>query len=98
MVPLTFNCVSADALQFPALYMLAQAKHYNKEIVHTAHIREFVGATVLAKHKIYSTAADKYIDLDNRLFSPVALWVIFSGEASRLTRGLANSSGIYLVL
>jgi hypothetical protein len=97
MVPLTFNCVSADALQFPALYMLAQAKHYNKETVHTAHIREFVGASVLAKHRIYSAAADKYIELDNRPFSPLALWIIFSGEASRLTRGLANSSGVYLL-
>jgi len=85
-----------DAI-FPAVCMLAQAKHYSKEKLRTGHVRELVGSGVLAKHGVYSTVAPKYSDLDMRPFAPTAFFLMCSGEVTRTTRGLARGAGVFLI-
>ena len=55
----------------PLITYLVQAKHYKKEKVGSCKIREYVGATALAKDKIYAVHDKKYADLDIKTFSPV---------------------------
>ena len=83
--------------RLPAVSMLAQAKHYLKEKVRTGHVREFVGSGVLAKYGIYSTAADKYTELEMRPFAPIAFFLVSSGEVTRTARGLARRAGVFLL-
>lgn len=82
---------------FPAVSMIAQAKHYSKEKLRTGHVREFVGSGVLASYRVFSTAADKYTELDLRPFTPIVFFLMCSGEVTRTARGLAKLAGVFLI-
>lgn len=79
------------------IWVLVQAKHYNKEKVCSSDIREFVGSGDLAKHKIYATEALKYEILELKPFAPLAFIMITSGEVKRTAKLLADSAGIKII-
>ena len=79
------------------VWVLMQAKHYNKEKVCSSNIREFVGSGELAKYKIYSTLSSKYKMLELRPLAPTALVIITSGEVKRTAKLLADESGIKIL-
>ena len=81
----------------PSVFMLVQAKHYKTTKVHTADIRELVGSTELAKYRIYSTAAEKYSELEMRPLAPIAQFMICLGESTRKARGLAKRAGVFIL-
>jgi len=81
----------------PEIIFLAQAKHYKKEKVNAAEIREFVGSATLAKHAIYAVQGEKYSDLSIRPFTPLALIFVTSGEIKITAKILAQKSGIVLL-
>jgi hypothetical protein len=86
-----------DDEKHPSVVMLIQAKHYLKSKVHTHEVRELVGSSELAKYKIYSTADEKYTQLETQPLVPLALFLVTSGEVTRDTRGLARRAGIFLL-
>jgi len=47
----------------PQVVFLAQAKHYIKQRVSSYDLREFVGASECAKHRIYAVQGDRYAEL-----------------------------------
>lgn len=97
LMHLDFPTPSDPEAGFPAVFMLVQAKHYSKEKLRTRHVREFVGSGVLAKYGVYSTAADKYKELEMRPFAPIVFFLVCSGEVTRATRGLAKRAGVFLL-
>jgi len=81
----------------PVLSMVAEAKHYSKEKVGTAKVREFVGAKYLAQFKIYAVEATKYPQLSLRPLAPIALVLVTSGEVTRTSRLLSRRAGIFFL-
>ncbi len=79
------------------VWILVQAKHYDKEKVCSSDIREFLGSGKLAKYEIYATEGKKYQQLKLRPFSPIALVLVTSGEVKRTARLIAEKAGILLV-
>jgi len=51
----------------------------------------------LAIHGIYSTADDKYVQLETRPLAPLALFLISSGEVTRKAKGLARRAGVFIL-
>lgn len=78
-------------------WIIIQAKHYNKEMVCTSDIREFVGSVELAKHHTYAIKGKKYEQLDLKPFTPISYILITSGEVKRTTHLLAEKAGIFLL-
>lgn len=79
------------------IWVLVQAKHYNKEKICSRDIREFVGSGVLAKYNIYAVGSEKYKALRLRPLGPTALMFVTSGEVKRTAYILASKSGINLM-
>ena len=82
----------------PATVFLAQAKHYKKEKVNARDIREFIGASSLAKHKIYAVQHDeKYIDLRINPYSSLVHIFITSEEIKITAKIIALKTGVILL-
>jgi len=81
----------------PVLSMVAQAKHYSKEKVRTAQVREFVGAKYLAQFETYAVEGKKYPQLSLRPLAPIALVLVTSGEVTRTSRSLGRKAGIFFL-
>ena len=79
------------------VWILVQAKHYNKEKICSASIREFVGSGYLAKYNIYSTLSSKYEMLELRPLAPIALVIVTSGEVKRTAKLMADEAGIKIL-
>ena len=81
----------------PDVVFLAQAKHYVKNRVSSYDMREFVGASECAKHKVYAVQGEKYDELEIRPFAPVALLYITSGELKTTAKIHALKSGVIVI-
>jgi hypothetical protein len=78
-------------------WIIIQAKHYNKEMVCTADVREFVGSVQLAKYRKFAVKGVKYPQLDLRPCTPIAYVLVTSGEVKRTTHLLAERAGVLLI-
>jgi len=81
----------------PRLILLAQAKHFSTCKVGSKDIREFIGSSQLAVHKIYSTIDDRYSDLDIPPFCPVGLIFITTEEIPLTVKRLGVRSGMIIL-
>lgn len=75
-------------------WIFIQAKHYNKEMVCTSDVREFVGSVQLAKSHTFAVKGEKYPQLDVRPCTPIAYILVTSGEVKQTTHLLAEKAGI----
>ena len=89
--------INGEWIGRPEVVFLAQAKHYSDCKVGSRDIREFVGSTRLAMHRVYSKVDNRYIDLDIKPFSPVALIFITTQEVPRTVKHMARSSGLVVL-
>lgn len=78
-------------------WIFIQAKHYNKEMVCTSDVREFVGSVELAKSRTFALKGEKYRELDLRPCTPIAYILVTSGEIKRTTHLLADKAGILIL-
>jgi len=78
-------------------WILIQAKHYNKEMVCSSEIREFIGSVELAKVHAFAVKGDKYPDLDLKPLTPITYILVTSGEVKRTAHILADKTGIILL-
>lgn len=77
------------------VWLIGQAKHYQKTKVATPDIREFVGSTNLGRSKVYSSVdSDKYKDLDIKVCDPVFMLFFTTGEISSFGWRLVRRSGV----
>lgn len=81
----------------PRVILLAQAKHFSSCKVGSKDIREFIGSSQLAVHKIFSTIDDKYSDLEIPPFAPVALLFITTEEVPLTVKRLGVRSGMVIL-
>lgn len=79
------------------VWILIQAKHYEKHSISSKEIRELVGSSDLAIHKIFATESERYPSLDLKPFAPIALIVTTSSEVKRTVSTLAKKTGIILI-
>jgi hypothetical protein len=86
-----------EQIEHHKLWILVQAKHYISEKVCADDIRCFIGASQLAKYKIYAVKKMKYGDLDLKPNAPLALFYVTSGEIKWTARMLAKKAGITLI-
>lgn len=91
--------VFADAF-FPgiqhqlSMWMIGQAKHYNKGKVSTPEIRDLVGAIELARGKAFGATGERYADLNLRVCDPVFYLFFTTGRMSANTWRLLDRSGV----
>lgn len=78
-------------------WILIQAKHYNKEMVCSSEIREFIGSVELAKVHAFAVKGEKYPDLNLKLYTPITYILVTSGELKRTVHILAEKIGIILL-
>lgn len=78
-------------------WILIQAKHYNKEMVCSSEIREFIGSVELAKVHAFAVKGEKYPDLNLKHCTPIAYILVTSGEVRRTVHILAEKIGIFLL-
>jgi len=78
-------------------WILIQAKHYNKEMVCSSEIREFIGSVELARAHAFAVKGDKYPDLDVKLLTAITYIVVTSGEVKRTVHILADKIGLILL-
>lgn len=88
--------ISGESHEF-LVWIIVQAKHYNKEKVCSSDIREFLGSGKLAKYEIYATEGKKYQQLKLKPVGPIALVLVTSGEVKRTAKLIAEKAGILLV-
>ena len=75
-------------------WILIQAKHYNKEMVCSSEIREFIGSVELAKIHAFAVKGEKYPDLNLKHYTPITFILVTSGEVKRTAHILAEKIGI----
>jgi hypothetical protein len=99
-----FGCFSVfqltnirDEIEHHKLWILVQAKHYVSEKVSANDIRNFIGASYLAKYKVYAVNNMKYGELDLKPNAPLSLFFVTSGEIKWTARLLAKKAGITLI-
>lgn len=80
-----------------ATVCLAQAKHYKKHKIGSRDIREFVGSRELAAHKIYSTADDKYPELEIKPYGPAVMIIVTTEELPRQVMNMSGKTGIVVL-
>jgi hypothetical protein len=81
----------------PEVVFLAQAKHYSDCKVGSRDIRELVGSSELAKHKVYSKLDERYNDLSIPPFAPLALVFITTQEIPRTVKNMSRLAGIVVL-
>jgi len=81
----------------PEVVFLAQAKHYKDTKVGSSDIRELVGASRLAAHRIYSKKEGRYRDLEIRQFAPLALIFVTTQEVPKTVKLMARNAGIVVL-
>lgn len=95
-IRLRLDLPEVDDDQLP-LWMLVQAKHYLKEKVRPANLRELAGSTLLARFRTYASVKPKYTQLVLRPLGAAGAIMITSGEVTADARGLARRSGIVML-
>jgi hypothetical protein len=72
--------------------LVGQAKHYPRNAISTAQVREFIGSVVLARHQLFSQPnIDPY---GLRSFAPVVMLLLSTGRFTRGAELLAERAGI----
>jgi Restriction endonuclease len=77
------------------VWMVGQAKHYQRVRVSTPDIRELVGSVELARSRAFGSLGDmKYPDLRMRLCDPIFRLFLTTGEISQHGWVLLSASGV----
>lgn len=78
-----------------AVWLVGQAKHFQKGPVSTLNIRELVGAVILARTRTFSTRPEaRYSDLIIRPSDPVFCLFVTTGEFSNDALALIEKTGV----
>jgi len=76
------------------IWLVGQAKHYQRGRVSTFEIRDLVGAVHLARAQAFASEKSKYRDLQIRPCDAVFYLIFSTGELSRATWTLIKKSGV----
>lgn len=79
------------------MWVVGQAKQFNRSQVATFDLRELVGSIQLARAKAYGLDQDRYPTLDIKVADPVIALFFTSGQVSKEARILARKSGVIAV-
>jgi restriction endonuclease Mrr len=77
-----------------SVWLVGQAKHYEKTAVSTRDIRELVGSVILAQSKTFAGKKDPLERLELRVCDPVVYFFITTGRFTRDSKELLNRSGV----
>ena len=86
--------IPAGAERQLSVWLVGQAKHYEKTAVSTRDIRELVGSVILAQSKTFAGKKDPLERLELRVCDPVVYFFITTGRFTRDSKELLNRSGV----
>ncbi|SNC76964.1 Restriction endonuclease [Marinobacter sp. es.048] len=76
------------------IWLVGQAKHYQKVLSSTDAIRELVGSIELGKTKTYASSSDPHENLRIKASDPVFSLFFTTGEISRNAKALMERAGV----
>ena len=76
------------------IWLVGQAKHYQKVLSSTDAIRELVGSIELGKTKTYASSSDPHENLRIKASDPVFSLFFTTGEISRNAKTLMERAGV----
>jgi hypothetical protein len=76
------------------IWLVGQAKHYQRSHISTFEVRDLVGAVSLAHARAFGGSTSKYRDLQIRPCDAVFYLIFSTGQMSRATWALVTKSGV----